>query len=327
MMSNSIKQLSKDFLNLVNNHSSICITCHVNPDGDSVGSVLALGLSLIEKGYSNITMYIPDDIPDNLKFLPKINLIKNSISNMEFDMVIALDCGDKKRISIDNKTLESVDCLINIDHHITNTEFGDFNFVNPSASSTAEIIYQILEYIDVEINKDIATALYTAISTDTGSFKYDNCTSYTHKIIAKLLSIGIDVNLINVNLYQSRSIEKTRLLINSLNSLELLYNGKLAIAEVTQFMIKNCNANIEDADYIIDFIRDIKGVEVACLLKEIDNNEIKISLRSKTNFDVSLVAKNFQGGGHTKAAGCTINSTLEKSKKLILEEIHRLLRG
>ncbi|WIV10904.1 bifunctional oligoribonuclease/PAP phosphatase NrnA [Proteiniborus sp. MB09-C3] len=327
-MNDNREMLLREALSVINhnNNNNICIVSHVNPDGDSIGSVLALGLALKRNGYRNITMLIPDEIPNNLMFLLGIDLIQKEISVEKIDLLIALDCGDMERIGINKALLESIDFIINIDHHVTNKGFGDINVVDPCSSSTGEMIYRFLELMKVKLDKDIATSLYVAISTDTGSFKYDNTTPVTHMIVSGLLNIGIDINLININLYQSRSIEKTNLLIASLNTLELLKHKKIALVVVTREMIRKCNATINDADIIIDFIRDIDGVEIACIIKEIDDKLIKVSFRSKNYADVSVIAKNFNGGGHVKASGCTLYSSIEEGKILILEEIEKALR-
>lgn len=324
-MNNKREVLLKEVLSVINHDHNICITSHINPDGDSVGSVLALGLALKSIGFDNITMLIPDEIPKNLLFLPGVDLIQREITSSKIDVLIALDCGDLERIGINEASLKSIDFIINIDHHITNNNFGHINIINPDSSSTGEIIYEILEFMNVKINKDIATSLYVAISSDTGSFKYDSTTPVTHVIASKLLKLGIDINIININLYQSRSIDKTNLLIESLNTLELLKDGKLASVIVTREMIRSCNATINDADIIIDFIRDIEGVEVACILKEIEENVVKVGLRSKKYVDVSIIAKKFNGGGHTKASGCTLYSSIEEGKMLIISEIEKAL--
>lgn len=325
-MTNNEELLLKEAISMIDNRDNIYIISHINPDGDSIGSVLALGLALKKNGYRNITLLIPDEIPKNLLFLPNVELIKNEIVDSKIDLLIALDCGDKSRLGISKSLLESTNFIINIDHHITNTGFGDINIINSNSSSTGEIVYQIIEFMNIDLDKDIATSLYTAISTDTGSFKYDNTTSTTHTIVARLLDVGIDINFINIHLYQSRSIEKTNLLIMSLNTLELFNNGKIAIVSVTREMLRNCKASIDDTDVVVDFIRDIDTVEVACVLKEIDDNIIKIGFRSKNYIDVSLIAKIFNGGGHAKASGCILYSNIKEGKKMILKEIDKAFR-
>lgn len=325
-MTNKREMLIRDFLSVITHSTDICITSHVNPDGDSIGSVLALGLALMRNGYDNVTMFIPDEIPKNLSFLPGVELIKKEISYEKIQTLIALDCGDLERIGLDKETLKSIDFIINVDHHLTNTEFGYLNIINPDSSSTGEMIYEILESMNINIDKDIATSLYVAISSDTGSFKYDNTTYVTHMIASKLLNIGLDTNLINVNLYQSRSIEKTKLLIASLNTMEILEEGKIALAIVTRQMLQSCKATVNDAENIIEFVRDIDGVEVACILKEVEDDVVRVGLRSKNYVDVSAIAKKFNGGGHKKASGCTVYTSIEEGKKIVLKEIKNALR-
>ncbi|SCG83401.1 Bifunctional oligoribonuclease and PAP phosphatase nrnA [Proteiniborus sp. DW1] len=325
-MTNNREMLLREALSKIEKNNSICITSHVNPDGDSIGSVLALGLALKRNGYDNITMFIPDEIPRNLSFLPGVDLIQKEIPDNKIKTLIALDCGDLERIGIEKTVLKSIDSIINIDHHITNTKFGNINIIDPDASSTGEIIYEILEFMSVNIDKDIATSLYVAISSDTGSFKYDNTSPTTHIIASKLLNIGIDINFINVNLYQSRSIEKTKLLMASLSTMEILEEGKIALVNVTRQMLQSCNATMSDGDNIIDFIRDIDGIEIACIFKEIEDNVVKVGFRSKNYVDVSAIAKNFNGGGHKKASGCTIYTSIEEGKILVLKEIKNALR-
>lgn len=325
-MSDNGAILLEEIISVIDKYNNICITSHVNPDGDSIGSVLALGIALSKHKSKNITILIPEEIPKNLLFLPGIDLIKKDSCIKKLELLIALDCGDKNRIGIPKSLLESTDFILNIDHHITNTYFGDINIVTPGASSTGEIVYNVLKNMNIDLDKEIATNLYVAISTDTGSFRYDNTSSATHSIASKLFDYGIDINSINVNLYQSRSIEKTYLLIDSLNTLELLKNGKIAIAVVTKKMLQKYNLSINEADIIIDFIRDIDSVDVACLIKEIDEKTIKVGFRSKNNIDVSMISKNFGGGGHAKASGCTLSSNVDEGKKLILKEINKAFR-
>lgn len=323
---NNYSELLLKAISVIENYDNICITSHVNPDGDSIGSVLALGLVIKKKFNKHITMLVPDKVPNNLTFLPGIDLIETDLIGQKVDLFIALDCGDENRLGVEKSLLESVSVVINIDHHITNTDFGHINIVNPKASSTGEIVYDLINHMNVELDKDIATCIYTAISSDTGSFKYDNTTSKTHMIASKLLDARIDTNIINTNLYQSRSIEKTNLLVASLNTLEFFNNKKIGLAMITKKMLEESNATSEETDFVVNFIRDIDIVEVACILKEIDNNTIKISFRSKKHVDVSQIAKAFNGGGHAKASGCTIYMNIEEGKQLVLEEIVKAFR-
>lgn len=173
----------------------------------------------------------------------------------------------------------------------------------------------------IEIDKDIATCLYTAISTDTGSFMYDSVSDSTHEIVAALIRTGFNKSQVNIKLYQSRSIERTNLFISSFATLKTYNKEKVAFVKVTQNMLTKANAKMEDTEGIISFIRDIDSVEVACLLKEYKSNEIKVSLRSKEYIDVSSICGHFNGGGHIRAAGCTIYEDIESAEKLMIEQI------
>lgn len=319
-MNNALGTLMEEAIKLIKKSDNIYIASHVQPDGDNIGSTLALGMA-IKKLKGKVNILKVDDIPSDYHFLPNLDIIKEYDVDQDIDLFIALDSSDIDRLGLGEKFALKADKIINIDHHITNDNFGDINIVSASSGATGEIIYEFIKKMGVEIDKDIATCLYTAISTDTGSFMYSNTSYKTHLIVSNLLKLGIDNNYINVNLYQSRSMKRTKLFIDSLNRLESFLEGKVGIITVTQEMLRDNNAKLEDTEGIVSFVRDIDSIEVACLLKEIDNNEIKVSLRSKKEIDVSKICNKFDGGGHMRAAGCTIYSEIEDAKQLILEEI------
>lgn len=325
-MRNDIDSIIK-LLSEIQSYQEICIISHINPDGDSLGSLLSLGLALSQLKENGLTLALADEIPLSYKFLPQVDLIQDIDNTKYYNLLITLDCADKYRTGLDDTFLKNnVGKIINIDHHISNTIFGDFNLVDTKSSSTGEIVYKLLTNMKLLITKDIATCIYVALSTDTGSFKYDNTSSKTHLVASELIDVGIDTDWINTELYQSRSLEKTQLLIESLQTMELFDNNRIGIAILTKDMFINTNAKIHDADSIVEFICDIKSVKVACILKEFDNNIIKVSLRSKYDIDVAQIAMIFGGGGHSKASGCTIYENIEKAKFLILDTIKSNLR-
>ncbi|QQY80695.1 phosphoesterase RecJ-like protein [Keratinibaculum paraultunense] len=319
-MNNNLKSSINQAIDVIKNSNKLCICSHVEPDGDNIGSTLALGMALMKMN-KDVRLLRVDDIPQKYLFLPNIEFIKEHDIDEGIDTFIALDCSDMDRLGIGKKVALKANNVINIDHHISNTNFGHINIVSPKSAATGELIYKLINKIGVNIDKDIATCLYTAISTDTGSFMYSNTTYATHLIAAELLQIGIDMEDININLYQSKSIEKTKLFIDCLNSLELFMDNMIGVISVTQHMLKKNDAKLEDTEGLVSFVRDINSVEVAVLLKEMEYNEIKASLRSKKKIDVSKICTKFNGGGHKKAAGCTIYATIAEAKKLILNEI------
>lgn len=324
-MNNSLEILMEEAIKIIKKSNNIYIASHVQPDGDNIGSILALGMA-IKKLKGKVNIIKVDDIPSDYSFLPSLDLIRDHNIKENIDLFIALDSSDMDRLGIGKQFALKADKIINIDHHITNDNFGDINIISTSSGATGEIVYEFIKKMDIEIDKDIATCLYAAISTDTGSFMYSNTSYKTHLIVADLLRLGIDNNYINVKLYQNKSRERTRLFIDSLNKLEYFLDGKIGIIAVTQEMLKNNNAKLEDTEGIVSFIRDIGSIEVACLLKEIDNNEVKVSIRSKNEIDVSKICNKFDGGGHIRAAGCTIYDKIHIVKKLILEEIKMAFR-
>ncbi len=312
-------------IKIIRESESIYLASHVQPDGDNIGSLLALGMAL-KKINKDVKILKVDNIPSDYKFLPSVELIKDYEIEKEIDLFIALDSGDIERLGIGKQFAKNANFIINIDHHISNTNFGDINIVSPSAAATGEIVYEFIRKMEIDIDKDIATCLYTAISTDTGSFIYSNTSYKTHLIAADLIKAGIDTSDININLYQRKSFERTRLLIDVVKDMEMYFNNKLGMASVTQELLMSNNAKLEDSEGIISFIRDIDSVEVACILKEIDEKEIKISLRSKKEIDVSKICAKFDGGGHKRAAGCTLYMGIDEAKKLILKEIKMAFR-
>lgn len=303
---------------------NIYIASHVRPDGDNLGSMLALGLAL-KKTDKKIYMVKTDPIPSDFMFLPGVQYITEIDNYDNIDLLIALDSSDAERLGHNRKLVDKANFIINIDHHISNTNFGHINIVDSNSGSTAEIVFKMINILNIEIDKNIGTCIYTGISTDTGSFMYDNTRPETHLIAAELLKIGIDKKSVILNIYQNNSMEKTKLFIKALEKLETFNDNKIALVQVTRDMLLNTGAKMEETDGIISFIRDIQPVEVAIVLKEIGEKEIKVSMRSKAYVNVSEVCSKFKGGGHMRAAGCTIYDSLDFAKDALIQELKKVL--
>lgn len=317
----------------IKNNRRFLITAHVNLEGDSLGSQLAMKELLIGMGKS---AYILDNdaVPDHYKFLPRANEVLNDFERIApFDVAIVLDCPTLKRTGKVGKVIkENAKLVINIDHHISNEKFGDINWVDPNASSAGEMVYKLYRETGVKLTREGALSLYIAILTDTGSFNYDNTSSVTHEIAGELLGYGLDPALVSESVYERRSIEDIRLLALALDTLKISKDGTIAYMEVTKNMLKETNADIAKSEGLINYARSIDKVKVAVLFKEDtkENNKINISFRSKGNgeiIDVNKMASVFGGGGHTKASGCVISGTLEEAKKKVLAEIEKELKG
>lgn len=312
-------------IELIQSSKNIYIASHVQPDGDNIGSILALALAL-RKINKEVYILKTDEVPSDYKFLPSVDLIMDYEYPRDIDLFIALDSSDLNRLGKNKAFFELAKNTINIDHHVSNDNYGDINIIDSKAAATGEIIFNFINRLNIELDKDIATCIYTAISTDTGSFMYDNVTDKTHNIIAELIKLDIDKSNININLYQSRSIERTNLFIKAFSTLKTFNDNKIAIVKVTREMLTESGAKMEDTEGIISFVREIAPVEIACLLKEFDDKEIKVSMRSKRYANVASICQAFNGGGHIRAAGCTIYENIDAAEKLVVDKIKEAIR-
>lgn len=312
-----------DVVNIIKESNLVLIFPHVIPDGDAIGCSAALLRSLRKLG-KQVNVFIEEDIPEYLNFLSG-DFSDDFSDYSKADICIALDCSDAGRIGKRIDMFNKGKTTINIDHHPTNTFYADYNYVDDQASATGEIIFDLLKALDIEFDKNMAEAIYSAISTDTGSFKYTNTSSKSHMVAAELLDLGVDLSHISVELYQNTRLEKIRLQTEVLETLEIFCDGKAAFAYATEKMIERTGASMDETEGFIEILRNIQGVEVAVFFKEVHDNEIKVGLRAKKYANVSKIAMEFGGGGHIKAAGCTINNNLEDAKRLLVQAIEEHL--
>lgn len=316
----NLKVLSSELKNLIDNSNSIAVASHLNPDGDNLGSATAM-LGMLNKLGKNPVFILDDSVPSSFKFLPNLSYSKSPENiDEDFDLFIALDSSDEDRMGdrvkeIFNKSKKTV----NVDHHFSNKNYADLNIVDENSPATCEVLARIFKSLNLQLDKEIATSLFTGLSTDTGSFKYSSVSSKTFEIASDLFKYDIDINEVTQNVYQSRSRQKTDLLIRAMNSIEYFDEDKIAVVIVTKEDIEKTQAAKSDADGIVEFVRDIDTVELAVLLKEKDDC-IRLSLRSKSYFDCTKIASKFNGGGHIRASGGTINHTdIKKAKKDLVE--------
>jgi phosphoesterase RecJ-like protein len=310
----------KEIANKIKEAKTVLLIPHIIIDGDTLGSSVALCVALRNLG-KTAHILIEDEIPSYLRFLDNNYCTYDQRIVDEPDLSIAIDCSDIGRFPLRQEKFLSGKSSINLDHHKTNQLFADLNYVNEDASSTSEVIFELIKLLDVKIDSKIAEGIYTAIITDTGNFQYTNTTKTTHLIAAELFDIGIDLEKISVEIYQNVRFEQIKIACEIFENMEMLFNGKANIAYVTQEMLYKTGALMEETEGVISTLRNIRGVEISAFLKEKQKNEIKVGLRSKTYGDVSIIAQKFGGGGHQKAAGCTLSTSLEEAKKLITAEI------
>ncbi|MDP4179797.1 MAG: bifunctional oligoribonuclease/PAP phosphatase NrnA [Bacillota bacterium] len=317
--------INNEIVSKIISSKNVAILPHIQADGDAIGSCLALGIALTKLN-KKVKVIMEESVPEVYNFIPGQAMVSVGSEYKEgLDLVITLDTGDVGRIGERIDVFKSVDSTINIDHHGTNNEFAVLNYVDADSAATGEIIYELIKLLNVDFDADIATCLYVAIATDTGCFKFKNTTSKTHRIISDLISFGVNVSEISGKVFDSTTKEKVRLMGHAINTLELLEEGKIAFVNISNEMLKAAGAKEEDCDGIVNIGRNIVGVEASVVLRERSSGDFKINLRSKTYVDVGQVALKYGGGGHKMAAGCAIKGDLDSIKKMILEELKRLL--
>lgn len=313
--------LFDEAIKTIDKYNSIFIASHINPDGDNIGSCIALYLALKKLG-KKVSLLRSDSLPKSFSFLKGFECFEE-YDGSKADLFIILDCADKGRLGHNVEVFENVKYSLNIDHHKSNTNFADLNIVDDKSPSTAEMVYKLITQLKIPLDKNMAEAIYTGISTDTGKFSYDSVTSNTHRIVANLLDLGVEFNKININLYESTPLNKMELKIDSLSTLKLYFDNTVATVRVTKDMLSKTNTSMDDTNGIVEEIRRISGVEVACLLKEVEDDRIKISMRSKQSFDVSRVCEDLGGGGHIRASGCTIIDSIDNAEKIVIDTIEK----
>jgi phosphoesterase RecJ-like protein len=316
-----MEELYKKAWDKIINAENILLVAHINPDGDALGSELSL-YPILKKLNKKVTVFnATKPLPQYLDFLPNFNKITDKLPK-NIDLTVAFDCGSFDRLGIEEKGK----FLINIDHHISNTNYGNINIVKPDYASTSQVVYEMLKTNNVEIPKESAICLYSALITDTGSFQYESVNEKVFLTAAELVKAGAEPANVAKMLFQRDKLSRLRLLAKAYDTIELCCDGKVAFVEVTKEMLEMSGAVKEDSDSIVNSIRAIVTVEVACMLREEDEG-IKISLRSKNYADVSKIAIKYGGGGHIRAAGATIKDEfdLEKVKNMLKKDIKAII--
>ena len=303
------------------------LTTHKDPDGDGIGSMLALGESLKRSG-KLVNVVLEEPVPPPFDLLAGAHEISERIkTDVTCSGVILLDCADEKRLGIMAKNLSNMRPWINIDHHETNVGFGDINLVEPKSSSTGELVYRVIKEAGLPINLSVAENLFAAIQTDTGSFRYDNTTSASMRIAAEMIDLGVDPWKVTQRVMDGHDLSRLRLLRFALGTVELHHGGRIATIVLTKEMFDQARANKLDSERFVDFVRFIRGVEIAALIRQTGDKAFKFSLRSNNRVNVARLALKFGGGGHERAAGFDCEGNLDELKESFVREAGRLLNG
>lgn len=306
-------------------HNDILLVAHVSPDGDTLGSCLALYAALLQLG-KEVQIACADPVPKIYRFLPNSEQVRALEDVRQADSLICVDCADVARAGRCAVLFDNAEFTLNIDHHGTNDHYADENYVQ-KAGATGELVFGVLMNLKVNITKDIAACLYAAITTDTGNFAYSNTTPDTLRIAAELLETGIDLPYLNRMLFRTVPQHKMRLHGLAIMKTELYEHGRIGISTLTREDMASCGAAGEDTEGVIDNVRDIDTVEIAALLREDDDGQIRVSLRGKSSADVAKIAVLYGGGGHKLAAGCTLAPPIDLAASRILQAATALLHG
>lgn len=303
------------------------VCSHLGPDGDAMASTLAMGLGL-EKLKKKVVYYNQDVVPETLRFLPGSKKVIHTLKPSDsFDVAIVMDCGAFERLGKKFSEFKGYKTLINVDHHSSNTFYGDINYIVSDASSSGEVVWDVLKKLGCSLTSDIATNIYCTLVTDTGSFRYSNTDEHALKLAAQMVKAGASPWEVAKNLFESQPYVVFVLLGRLLERLKISKDGRYSWSIIFLKDYEETGATYEMTEDFINYPRAIQGVEVGMVFKEWPGgNKYKVSLRSKTNLDVSKICAEFGGGGHRAAAACVISGSYEDVLQRVISKVEKALK-
>lgn len=304
------------------------VVSHIHPDGDAIGSTLAVKAILEHLG-KEVVMTNESPIPPKFQFLPGCDEIlpPPDLDGRSFDGVVAVDVADRERMGVVWEYIFADIPLLNIDHHPTNDRFGTVNLVVDDAAATAQILYTIAETMDVPFSFSLALSLYTGLLTDTGGFRYANTTPEVMEMAASLLRHGVNAGEVADRVMETMTRGQLTLLQRGLSNLRFTPDGRVGWIWLTRLDFQESEAEEDDLDGIVNYARNVIGVDVGLLFRETEDGKVKVSLRSREIVDVAELARSFGGGGHARAAGCTLSGSREEVEQVMLERVSARLKG
>ncbi len=306
-------------------HQTFCVVGHVRPDGDCIGSQLGLTLALRGIG-KKVTCWNEDSVPQKLAFLDSDKLVQKPKPGHEFDCVIATDCASFERLGKVGAYIGSRKLFINIDHHASNTKYADLNWVSAREASSGELIFRLLKAAGWTLSHEIADCLFTAVSTDTGSFQFPNTRPSTYHVAGELVKRGANLTKICHEVYQSYPLSRAKLLKHVYNNFKLTHDDRTAYFWLKKVDFTRTGADTSDSEGLIDHIREIEPVVIACVFEEMGTDLTRISLRSKNpKINVNEIAAEFGGGGHHAAAGARIQGKPATTQRKVLTAVKKAL--
>lgn len=316
-----IKNLNK-VVTALKNGDDFLVVCHIDPDGDTIGSALALKFILQKLG-KKVSVFSKDSIPHIYDFLPGVTSIKKSLpKGKSYCTLVSVDAGAEKRVSDSKNTLKRCGTIINIDHHPDNTYFGDINLVD-RVSCAAELVYLVAKQLKVKIDANIATNLYVAVMTDTGNFKYANTTADTFAIAKELVEAGASPSDCAIHVYEEKPLSAVAVHAHAALNAHTARHGKVIWTLVKRSTMNKIGATEEDLNGIVDSLRAVKGVEVAMLIREHGKAKVKVNFRSKRKVNVQKIAKALGGGGHIRSSGAVVSGNIKNAEKKVLKAVFK----
>jgi len=317
-----VKQTLTKIADLVRSSDRLLVASHGSPDGDAIASTLALVNALREQGVEVIA-FNRDPVPEDLDFLPGAETVVQELPQGCCDLGLVLDAGELRRAGEELRSF--CDRLINIDHHPYSEEFGVVNYVDTGAAATGVLIYRLFGELGWKISSEVAVCLYTAILSDTGSFRYANADREAFQVAGEMVALGVDPWEVASGLYESQDAIRLRLLALALGTLEVSSCGQIASLAVTSEMYAATGTGAEQTDRFINYPRSVKGVEVALFFRQTGPEEYKVGFRSKGNVDVGHLSRELGGGGHHNAAGASLNGPLKALQRQVVSRLQQLL--
>jgi phosphoesterase RecJ-like protein len=310
---------------LIATGNSFLITTHESPDGDAIGSSLALANYLREIG-KNVTVHICDPVPDIYRFLPMADTVTTSLPDRDYDLCFVLDAGEFRRAGKQIAACRRIGAFINIDHHSTCENFGVVNLIDPQAAATGVLIHRLIHEAGGVISLATASCIYVALITDTGSFRYSNANHEAFAVAGEMIDTGVNAWDIASRLYESQPRARLELLSLALATLVFSECGRFASLTVTLDMYEKTGTDAELTDGFINYPRSVSGVEVAIFFRELSKKSFKVGFRSKGAVDVSKLAEGFGGGGHHNAAGCIVDGCIDSVREQVFSHIKAVLQ-
>ncbi|HPQ81292.1 MAG TPA: bifunctional oligoribonuclease/PAP phosphatase NrnA [bacterium] len=315
----------ESFIGMLKKGESFVVASHYSPDGDAIGSTIAMGMLLSKLG-KKATLYNRDGVPANLSFLPNANLVSSSVDfSKSYDMAIMVDCGQRKRISDEFAGSKGFSSVVCVDHHLLDDCEADVTLLDSAAASTGEVVLRLMRRAGFEPDSGFAQCIYTTLVVDTGFFKYSSTTAESFALASDLVRAGANPWNVSKHLEESHPACRMKLLALSLASLDISQEGRYASMDVTQGMLSKAGATMELSDEFATYPRAIEGVEVSALFREMEDGRTKVSMRSKDFVDVAALARTFGGGGHVRAAGFRVKGSVGETKARVAAAVSKVL--